>query len=507
VVLVESGGLDLDGANQSLDDGEVVGVAYDPLAACRQRSFGGTTNMWTGWCKPLDPVDMAPRPWLGLDGWPFGRELLQPYYEQAQPLVDAGPYRYDTSLWADIHAPLHPFDPRALGLTFWQKSPPTRFGLRYGDELKRAPDITVLLDANLVEITTDLEGGRVERSTLRSLRGREAFVRAQAYVLACGGIENARLLLACGRGRPQGLGNGSDLVGRFFMEHPHWDLASIVTDNPYALLDSYFRRTVEDRPHRIGWCLPPDAQERLGTLNCVAELSVVTDRESASNAASGLWHQLREGEVPSDLGPRVAAVLSDLGGVAQSLWRKAVQGTFVNKPVDAIGLMVTLDPRPNPDSRVTLSPTERDVLGMPRPCLDWRLSAEDERSMEALARQVALELTRLGLGRVRLHPALGDRLDDGHGSEGWARAGHLRGYDVALEAPEMSLSWHHMGTTRMATSPREGVVDANCRVHGMTNFFVAGSSVFPTSGHANPTLTIVALALRLADHLQADVLV
>src|SRR4051812_19111664 len=90
------------------------------------------------------------------------------------------------------------------------------------------------------------------------------------------------------------------------MEHPHWDLASIVTDNPYALLDSYFRRTVEDRPHRIGWCLPPDAQERLGTLNCVAELSVVTDRESASNAASGLWHQLREGEGPRDLGPRVA---------------------------------------------------------------------------------------------------------------------------------------------------------------------------------------------------------
>ena len=116
--------------------------------------------------------------------------------------------------------------------------------------------------------------------------------------------------------------------------------------------------------------------------------------------------------------------------------------------------------------------------------------------MAVLARRVADELTRLGHGRVRLHPALQEP------AGGWARAGNLIGYDVTLDAPPMHVSWHHMGTTRMAESPREGVVDADCRVHGTANLFVAGSSVFPSTGNANPTLTIVALALRLADHLK-----
>ena len=156
---------------------------------------------------------------------------------------------------------------------------------------------------------------------------------------------------------------------------------------------------------------------------------------------------------------------------------------------------MVLDARPNPDSRVTLGP-ERDALGMPRLQLDWQLSADDERSMALLAQRVAGELTRLGHGRVRLHPALQDP------TGGWARAGNLAGHGIASEAPEMEISWHHIGTTRMAASPRDGVVDGNCRVHGTANLYVAGSSVFPTAGNANPTLTIVALALRLGDHLK-----
>jgi choline dehydrogenase-like flavoprotein len=496
VVLAESGALDPDGETQSLYEGDVIGMAYEPLVAARQRSFGGTTGMWTGWCKPLDAVDMAPRPWLGLKGWPVTREALQPFYERAQVLVEAGPYRYDRGLWDDIDAPLYDPDPERLGYTFWQKSPPTRFGHRYREDLERAGSATVLLDANLVEIVSDPEGGRVEHLELRSLRGRAARLRAGAYVLACGGIENARLLLASDRARPEGLGNRHGLVGRYFMEHPHWDVATIVADDPYALLDSYYRRNVGGRDHRIGWNLAEAHQERLGALNCVAELTFDKDPSTGSYAAGAVWRQLRRGEFPDHLGDRAAAVLGDLGGVARSAWRKAVGGTFVNKPVGAIRLMVTLDPMPNPQSRVTLTDA-RDALGMRRAALDWRLTPEDERSIEALTRAVSIDLTRLGLGRVRVHPALTDP------AGGWARAGHLRGYDIAPEAPEMAISWHHIGTTRMAADPREGVVDADCRVHGVSNLYVAGSSVFPTAGNANPTLTIVALALRLADHLEA----
>ena len=166
----------------------------------------------------------------------------------------------------------------------------------------------------------------------------------------------------------------------------------------------------------------------------------------------------------------------------------------MNRPPSELRVQAVLDAKPNPDSRVILG-TERDALGMPRLQLDWQLSADDERSMSLLAQRFAAELTRLGYARVRLHPALQDP------AGGWARAGNLAGHDVAPGAPEMEISWHHIGTTRMAASPSDGVVDSNCRVHGTANLYVAGSSVFPTAGNANPTLTIVALALRLGDHL------
>ena len=497
VVLAESGHVDLHGDTQALCDGEIVGLPYEPLISARQRSFGGTTNMWSGWCKPLDPIDFRPRPWLGLKGWPIGFDDLRPYYGRALDVVEAGAYRFDRSLWSDIDAPLHDFDAARLGFTFWQKSPPTRFGQRYGGELQRATNVRVLFDANLIEIVEAPQARRVEHLRVRALGGRSARLCGRAYVLACGGIENARLLLASRSVRPAGVGNDHDLVGRCFMEHPHWDVATVHSDDPYRLIDSYFRREVEGRPHRIGWSLSDSAQERLEALNCVAELNIDSNLLSGPAAASYLWQRLRAGALPDDWQERARRVLGDLGGVAQSAWRKAVLGTYVNKPVKEITLMVTLDPLPNPSSRVTLS-DRCDALGLPLPILDWHLSPEDEHSMEALTSRLAGELARLGLGRVRLHPEIGRK----HSS--WARAGRLRGHHIAAEAPEMDLSWHHMGTTRMASGPREGVVDADCRVHGSDNLFIAGSSVFPTTGNANPTLTIVALALRLSDHLQAQ---
>jgi choline dehydrogenase-like flavoprotein len=133
---------------------------------------------------------------------------------------------------------------------------------------------------------------------------------------------------------------------------------------------------------------------------------------------------------------------------------------------------------------------------MPKPQLDWRLTSVDGHSVTVLAKAVAAEIRRVGLGSVELHPMLA------HSSGDWIFAGNLAGHDSASEAPEMSISWHHMGTTRMSSSPHRGVVDPDCRVHGIDNLFVAGSSVFPTASSGSPTLTIVALALRLAQHLE-----
>jgi choline dehydrogenase-like flavoprotein len=218
-------------------------------------------------------------------------------------------------------------------------------------------------------------------------------------------------------------------------------------------------------------------------------------RDDGIAAAAKAWHDLRHGRIPDEIVDRTLAILGDIGGISESIWRKFWLHRRINRRPEQLKLLVVLDAKPNPDSRVRLGP-ERDALGMPRLQLDWRLSADDERSMASVVQRVAGELTRLGHGRVRLHAALQDP------TGGWARAGNLAGHGIASEAPEMEISWHHIGTTRMAASPREGVVDGNCRVHGTANLYVAGSSVFPTAGTANPTLTIVALALRLGDHLK-----
>jgi choline dehydrogenase-like flavoprotein len=496
VVLLESGGLELEGPVQELYEGEVVGTTYPALEMARARYLRGSTNMWTGWCKPLDPVDFQPRPWLGLTGWPVTRDELQPFYVRAQEVVEAGSYEYDARLWGEAAARFDAFDLRHLELSFWQKSPPTRFGERYREDLRRAENVTVLLHGNVANVQADPSGAWVEELHLRGLEGKHARVQARSYVLACGGIENARLLLASNSVVPAGLGNDRDHVGRCFSDHPYWVVGRIFPTDAYALLDRYGRRTDDGRLTRLGWSMSRAAQERLGASNCIAVLGTEVDQDSGSHAASELWRDIRRGVVPDRLSERVLAVLGDIGEVAESVWRKKILGSYVNKPVSEVRLAVVLDQVPNPASRVTLS-TQRDALGMPRVRLDWRLSAADERSMEVLALTVAAELARLDLGRVQLHEAVAP-------ASGWARAGNLIGYDVAPDAPEMKISWHHIGTTRMAATPEDGVVDGDCRVHGVQNLFVAGSSVFPTAGNANPTLTIVALALRLADHLKTD---
>ena len=495
VLLVESGGLELDADTQELDQGDVIGMAYEPLESARARYFGGTTNMWTGWCKPLHPVDLQPRPALALAGWPIGFDELEPYYRRAQPLMDAGPYEYNVGYWRRTAGPVDDLTAEGLEMTFWQKSPPVRFGQRHLETLRAAANVTVLLNANLTGIVIASDGAVIDSVELRSLAGKSATARGHRFVLACGGLENPRLLLCAAQSHPRGLGNDHDLVGRFFMEHPHWDVGTIYPTDPYGLVDRYYNHVSDGRAQRVAWSFTAAEQERLGVTNCCVALEVQAYQENGVTAAARVWDDIQRGRLPSEMARQVLAILGDIGGISQSAWRKFWLHRQVNRPPSELRLQVVLDARPDPSSRVTLGP-KRDALGMSRLQLDWWLGEADERSMSLLAQRVAGELTRLRYGRVRLHPALQDP------AGGWARAGNLIGQDLTADAPVMEISWHHIGTTRMAASPSEGVVDGNCRVHGTANLYVAGSSVFPTAGNANPTLTIVALALRLGDHLK-----
>lgn len=458
VVLLESGGEAYEQATQALYDGPESGTAIPSgsgyLVSTRLRYFGGTTNHWNGYCRPLDPEVFSVRDWVSDVGWPFGRETLDPYYQRAAPLVEISPFDYDEAA-AGADVKLLAEDPD-VETAFYHVSPPTRFAQRYRPELEASPRIQLLLHANLLELVTDEAGGTVREARVARLDGTEWRVTARHFVLAAGGIENARLLLASDRVHRAGLGNEHDLVGRYFMEHPHVTVGYVTIP--------YWRKLIP-RTYEESY-----VRERGNTIRGTLRLSAAAQREHRlMNAVAVLAHLTRAQERP--LAAEVARLATDsieLGGHPPPEHGTTYYGW----------LEVHSEQRPNRESRVRLA-DERDALGVRRARLDWRLQPEDARNLLQTAERLALAMGAGERGRLRF-------LANEH--DLWERT---------------QWSYHHMGTTRMHDDPRHGVVDADARVHGVANLYVAGSSLFPTVGSSNPTLTIVALALRLADHLTA----
>lgn len=472
ICLLESGGLEYEEETQKLYEGGIAPRWYFPLHQCRLRYFGGSTNHWGGWCRPLAPIDFEARDWVPHSGWPITRADLDPWYQRAQPLIEAGPFRYESpEFWEQrFGEPMPVFPLGRVTTEFFQYSPPTRFGSRYRDELAAAGNVRILLHANVTEIESNEAASEVSGLQVATLAGNRFRVRARACVLAAGGIENARLLLHSSRVRPAGLGNDRDLVGRFFMEHPHVPLmAHVACTRPAVLPSIYTQHLLHEKATVHALLVPTETllrEERL--LNAGFTVGVMGTYD-------------RDGAPPQDErnSRPVYELLQDLGGDTGTPPGAGPRGW---PPAGAVGALMVLggacEQVPDPDSRVTLG-AERDALGMQRAQLDWRLSRRDVDSLYRVLHEIGREFGAMGMGRLR--PFVG-------AAEDWPA--------------EVLGGNHHMGTTRMAQDPAHGVVDADCRVHGIANLYIAGSSVFPTGGAANPTLTIVALALRLADHLR-----
>ncbi|NNL65466.1 MAG: GMC family oxidoreductase, partial [Myxococcales bacterium] len=326
--------------------------------------------------------------------------------------------------------------------------------------------------------------------------GKTARVRARRFVLATGGIENARLLLASNRVEKHGVGNRHDLVGRFFMEHPHAHLAEIITDDPYRVLDHYARSKHGEVQLQAALGLSPERQRSERTLNCAALVEyrqwVWGDRPA--RVARDLARLLRGRGTTRGMADRIRRVILDFDGHLYNTYRRWAGRRALPTPnsLRDLSLLLICEQAPEPRSRVKLG-AEVDALGLPRVELDWRMGSLEQHTLRTMAKTLAGELGRLNLGRLRLDPWLGgDAEIPGLGS----------GVEGDPGASVFEVGSHHIGTTRMDLDPSRGVVDEHCRVHGIDNLFIACSSVFPTSGYANPTLTIVALALRLSDRLK-----
>ena len=485
IILVESGGFSYDPATQDLGRGETAGHPYFPLDACRLRYFGGTTNHWVGWCRPLDPVDFEAKEWAPGTGWPLRPADLEDYYRGASDVCELTSLDYRAETWAaGLDRPLLPLSPDRIATTLFQLSPPTRFGARYRDDVIQSNRIRTLLYSNVVEIHPHQDLRFVERLRVRTLQGNEFSVVARHYVLATGGIENARLLLASRSVATDGLGNAYGWVGRTFMEHPHLVSGLFLPSNPD--LDVSFYRVFKREGARANGALvfPASRLREEGMLNVSvtledvprqAERYVEAELSTAFESFRALGRSARRGEVPEDFVRHLWNVVSDIDDVAWAGYGRLLP------PIESgwmYKLFVRSEQEPNPDSRITLI-DELDPLGVPRTRLDWRLTDLDLHTIRRAQTLLALEVGRAGLGRVFIPPAEGEST--------WADA-IFGGY-------------HHMGTTRMDPDLTRGVVDRDCRVHGIENLWIAGSSVFPSGGYANPTLTLIALALRLGDHL------
>jgi choline dehydrogenase-like flavoprotein len=482
VALIESGGFELDADTQALYRGELVGHPNHPLDASRLRYFGGTTNHWGGTCRPLDAIDFEQRAWVPHSGWPFDREHLDPFYARAQTLCELGPYAYEAAHWQSEEFPTLPLAGERLTTAVFQQSPPTRFGQVYRDEIVRASNVTVYTHANLLGYDTNEGASEVVRARLGTLSGRRHAVAATTYILAAGGIENARLLLLSGTEQQPGLGNAHDLVGRYFMDHLGMQSAVIMLSDPELRLGLYRARRqapdtmIEGTGIKAFLTPTPELQRREQILNCAARPRETKWQEATpgARALNGVLGDLRRGHWPDDLTVHIGAIMQDIDELARVAYAR-----LRGETPPAFRINYWMEQTPNPDSRVTLA-EERDAFNLRRVRLDWRFTEQELRTTLRMQQLLAEELGRAGIGRLRLDEALADGA--------WPA--------------EASGSFHHMGTTRMHEDPKQGVVDAHCRVHGVANLYVAGSSVFPTSGHANPTLTIVALAVRLADHLK-----
>jgi choline dehydrogenase-like flavoprotein len=507
VLLLESGGVADEPDTQALYNGVVADPRlHSPADRYRQRRFGGTTGIWGGRCLPFDPIDFERRDYVPHSGWPINSDALQPYYPLANTLCEAGEFSYTAAAaFRNGGRPMiEGFESDYFSSdTLERFSCPTDFGARYGEQLRSAPNINVILHANVTAVRLLRNGTRVASLDVRSLRGRRLQVQATHFVLAAGGLEVARLLLASRDIQSDGIGNQHDVVGRYYMCHLAGAIGALKVLKPPGSVHHGYEISAEGIYCRRRLALRPEVQRSQGLGNFVARLHHprITEPAHRSSVLSLLYlakpfvpyeySKRLHGDGQASLGNWLRHVGNVVTGPLEAMafaWhllrdRKLAKRKFPTIIVKSKANLYSIDfyaeQQPDPASRVMLDPGAPDPLGMPRLRIDWRYTAGDVDTVRRAVALLAAELDRTGVGRLEYNPQ-------------------------AVEAEmtrDGALGGHHIGTTRMGSDPRDSVVDLNCRVHVVGNLFVASSAAFPTSSQANPTLTVVALALRLAAHL------
>jgi choline dehydrogenase-like flavoprotein len=505
VVLLESGDIHASEDAQRLSDAEIFNSqVHVPMDIAVERSLGGTSNLWGGRCVPFEPIDFERRPGIAHSGWPISMADISPYLPQACNYIGCGASNFDNKL-----PNFRPADSSFLfeRIERWSKQP--RFRIMYRQTLQDSHRINVRTRATVsgLEFATD---GKVSAVQLHGPGNTRASLRARAIVLAAGGLESTRLLLAARQTDQNRFGGDEGPLGRYYMGHLYGIAANIELNaadvdagiDYFRDIDGFYVRRrftpsmeLQRRMNLTNVSLWPDypllrdPAHRSGVLS-LAYLALSIPPVGRIIVAESI-RQHYVGGVTKRL-PHILNVLRDLrrttGFLPSFLYRRYLSshrmpGFFQRNIARQYALRFHAEHLPNPDSRVILS-EKRDAYGLPRLAVDLRYSLADADPL------------------IRSHDCFAEWLEQtGIGTMKWLVPREERSHYILSQCYD---GHHQIGTTRMSENPRTGVVDKDCRVFGSPNLFVAGSSVFPTSGEANPTLTSVALAIRLAEHLAGE---
>ncbi|HEX2942999.1 MAG TPA: GMC family oxidoreductase, partial [Rhodopila sp.] len=499
ILLLESGALEADDATQALNAGEVADeTLHSPPDKYRVRCLGGATSIWGGRCMPFDPIDFEARPFVPHSGWPIGYEEVERYYPAANLLCEAGEYEYDARL--AVSGGMRPliagFTPAHFDMNGIERfSCPTHFGERYRTRLRSLPNVRVLLRSTVVRLAASPDGSRIVRVDARDGKDRPFTVAADQFVVAAGGIETARMLLASNDVHAAGLGNAEDLVGRYYMSHIagtigalriNGDRDSVWHGYDVAWDGTYCRRRIALRPEvqrqqalpnvifRLHHPRIADPAHGTGPLSAIFLAQRFISYEYAKRLVSdtpptpGVW--LRHGyNAVRDAGSTVRFLTHWLRH--RTLAARKFPSVIIRPRRNLFSLDFHAEQVPNPESRVMLG-DKPDRFGNPQVRIDWRYTQQDVETVAQAFNLLRADLEEQGVGTLALAPNEQDietvvRRDGAYGG-------------------------HHIGTARMGASATTGVVDRHGKVFGLNNLFLAGSAIFPTSSQANPTLTIVA---------------
>lgn len=477
VLILESGGPAQELAMQALNACEIAGRRFSGAEGGRFRVLGGSTTQWGGQILPMSPIDFEARPWIDHSGWPISFGEIAEHYRRVIEMIGlGGAIADDADVWRSVGMTPPRIGNEGAELFFTRWCPEPNFSHLFRDEIARTQNLRCVLHATVTAFHA--EGQLVTHACARNLAGRQIKVRARRFILATGGIEAPRLLLhplATGETAPW----ASDLIGRFFQDHPGVTCADIIPRNRvelHRLFDNVIHGNMRYQPRLR---LSEATQRKLCLLQVNNAIIFRSRRNEALSRARTAGKNLLRGRAQLNSLPDLFTAGPDVARVA---WRMLVQHRGFNFDDLGARLGMQLEQQPDPDSRVTLTDTV-DAMGLRRARIDWRIGMREVETAATATEIYKRSFEAAGIGTLKIDA------------------------DVAARSPDliarMNDQAHHNGTARMGSSPSMGVVDKNLKAFGTANLYVCGSAVFPTGSSSNPTHTLLALGLRLADKLAA----